>query len=74
MFGQVIRALIYICCMALLYYICIWVLGALGFALPLMVMRIIGVIFVLVCILILYQLFWPFLGGFNWWGRRPPGP
>ena len=56
--------------MALLYYICIWVLGALGFALPL----IIGVIFVLVCILILYQLFWPFLGGFNWWGRRPPGP
>ena len=74
MFGQVIRALIAICFMALLYYICVWVLEALGFALPIMVMRIIGVIFVLVCILILYGLFQPYFGRVNWWGRGPPGP
>jgi hypothetical protein len=73
MFGQVIRALLYICLMALLFYIIVWVLASIGFALPPMVEKILIVMFVLVCILILYQLFAPWLGGINWWGRGP-GP
>ena len=74
MFGQIVRALIYICFMALAFYLILWVLGSLGFALPGMVISILKVIFVLVCILILYQLFWPSIQGYNWWGRNPPGP
>lgn len=72
MFGQVIRALIYLCFVVLAYYLILWVLEALGIHLPLMVVRIIGVIMVLVAILVLYQLFQPYLGGINWWGRGPP--
>lgn len=72
MFGQVIRGLIYLCFMVLAYYLIIWVLAALGINLPLMVERILGVILVLVAILVLYQLFAPYLGGINWWGRRDP--
>jgi hypothetical protein len=70
-FGNVIRALIYLCFLALAFYLVLWVLGAIGIVLPAMVIRILGVIFVLVAILILYQLFWPAFTGFNWWGRRP---
>jgi len=72
MFGQVIRALIYLCFVVLAYYLILWVLGALGINLPIMVERIFGVILVLVAILVLYQLFSPYWGGFNWWGRPPP--
>ena len=72
MFGALIRALIYLCFLALAFYLCIWVIGELGIMIPLMVIHIIGVIFVLFAILILYQLFWPYASGFNWWGRRPP--
>ena len=72
MFGQILRALIYLCFMAIAYYLVIWVLGAIGIAIPTIVLHIIGVIFVLVAILILYQLFAPYWGGFDWWGRRPP--
>jgi hypothetical protein len=72
MVGQVIRALIYICVMALLFYLVLWVLAAIGFALPAMVEKILIVIFVLVCLLILWQLFSPWIGGVNWWGRGPP--
>ncbi len=72
MFGQVIRALIFLCFMMLLFYIVVYVLAALGIALPFMVERIIMVIFVLVAILVLYQLFAPYIGGINWWGRNPP--
>jgi hypothetical protein len=74
MVGQVIRALIYICVMALLFYLVIWVLASIGFALPAMVEKILIVIFVLVCLLVLWQLFAPSLGNINWWGRNPPPP
>jgi hypothetical protein len=76
MVGRVIRALIYLCCIALLFYLCVWVIGELGIALPAMVVHILGVIFVLVAILILYQIFAPVVGGYDWWGRgpNPPGP
>lgn len=69
MVGSVIRALIYLCCIALMFYLCIWVLGELGIILPAMVLHILMVMFVLVAILILWQLFSPWLVGFNWWGR-----
>jgi len=71
MFGNLIRALIYLCFLALAFYLIVWVIAELGIALPVMVVHIIGVIFVLVAILVLYQLFWPHLRGYNWWGRNP---
>ena len=74
MFGNVVRALIYLCFVAIAFYLILWVLGSLGIALPAMVVAILKVIFVLVASLILYQLFWPALAGFNWWGKNPPSP
>jgi hypothetical protein len=74
MFGQVIRALIFLCFMMLAFYLVVWVLGQLGIALPPMIEKILIVILVLVAILVLYQLFAPYFGGINWWGRGPtPG-
>lgn len=73
MFGQLIRALIYICFLAAGYYLVIWVLeNVLMIAIPIMIARIFGVILVLLAILILYQLFGERMGTYNWWGRRPP--
>ncbi len=73
MVGQVIRALIYICVMALLFYLVLWVLAAIGFALPAVIEKILIVIFILICLLVLWQLFSPWISGVNWWGRGPPG-
>lgn len=72
MFGQLIRTLIFICLLALGYWLVIWVLGVLGLNLPHMVAVILGVIFVLVAILVLYNLWAPYLGRVNWWGSPPP--
>jgi hypothetical protein len=77
MFGQVIRALIYICFIVLGFYLVLWVLETIGFRLPPMVVTIGWVICMLFCILVLYQLFYPYFGRVNWWGRGPndpPGP
>lgn len=71
MFGALIRSLIFICLLALAYYLCIWVLGAIGFAIPHQVMVILGVILVLVAILILYRLWAPYFGTINIWGGPP---
>jgi hypothetical protein len=64
-FEALIRALIYLCCIALCFFLCVWVLGELGIALPAMVIVILKVIFVLIAILILVRLFAPFVTGFN---------
>lgn len=74
LFERVIRALIYLCFIAILFYICVWVLGALGIALPYMVLNILKVIFGLVAILILVKLFAPVVAGQNWFGGPPPNP
>jgi hypothetical protein len=75
MFGAIIRALLYICGLAICYYLILWVLGMIGIALPHMVVTILGVMLVLVAILILYQLFSPWLTGYQWFPqRRPPPP
>lgn len=54
---RVIRALIYLCCIALAYYLILWVLASIGIVIPIMVAHIILVILVLVAILVLVRLF-----------------
>jgi hypothetical protein len=68
----IIRALLYLCCVALAFFLCIWVLAELGVALPLMVITILKVMFVLIAILILVRIFWPVLGSQNWFPPRGP--
>lgn len=62
----VIRALIYLCCIALAFFLIVWVFGQLGIALPAMVLTILKVIFVLIAILVLVRLIWPSLSGISW--------
>lgn len=68
MVERVIYALIYLCGIALCFYLIIWVLGAIGIHLPPMVVNILVVVLVLVAILILWRLFAG--AGIRWW----PGP
>jgi hypothetical protein len=69
----IIRALLYLCAIALCFFLCVWVLGEIGIALPYMVLTILKVMFVLIAILILLRLFWPIVAGQNWFPPRPPG-
>jgi hypothetical protein len=63
MIEAIIYALIYICLLALVIYLILWVLGTVaGVALPPKVIQIIWVIFALVCILILVRLLLPHMG------------
>lgn len=71
LFERVIRALLYLCVIALVFFLCIWVLGQLGIMLPYMVLNILKVMFVLIAILILVRLFWPVFSGANIWGDKP---
>lgn len=69
MFGALIRSLIFICFIALAYYLVVWVLGAIGLHIPQPVLVILGVILVLIAILVLYRLWAPHWSGVDWWGR-----
>lgn len=62
----VIRALIYICVIALAFFLIVWVLGALGIVLPAMVVTIFKIILVLVAVLVLVRVLWPPLSTFRW--------
>lgn len=63
MIEAVIYALIYICLLALVIYLIIWVLQTVaGIALPPKVVQIIWIIFALICILILVRLLLPHAG------------
>jgi hypothetical protein len=74
-FEALIRALIYLCCVALAFFLCVWVLGELGVTLPYMVINILKVIFCLIAILILVRLFAPAMTGYVWFPpRKPPVP
>lgn len=74
MVDALLRALLFICGLALIYFLVVWVLRTLGFPLPEEALRILMVMFVLVAILVLWRLFSPIIGGVNWWGTpRPPG-
>lgn len=65
---RVIRALLYLCVIAICFYLIVWVLGVLGIALPHMVLTILKVMFVLIAILVLVRLFYPVLSGVSLWG------
>jgi len=71
LFERVIRALLYLCVVAICFFLCVWVLGQLGIALPYMVITILKVMFVLIAILILVRLFYPILSGASLWGDKP---
>lgn len=68
---RVIRALLYLCVIAICFYLIVWVIGVLGVALPVMVITILKVMFVLIAILILVRLFYPVIAGQNWFGDKP---
>lgn len=74
MFEAIVRALLYLCGIALGYYLILWVLAAIGLAIPAMVAKILLVMLVLVAILVLARLFAPWVGGFSLWGPGPPPP
>jgi hypothetical protein len=55
MIGAILRALIYLCGLALVFYLVVWVLAEIGIVLPFMVVRIIGVMFALIALLALFS-------------------
>lgn len=57
MIERIIYALLYICSIALAYFLIVWVLGAIGLHLPQMVLNVLLVMLVLVAILVLWRLF-----------------
>jgi hypothetical protein len=64
MLESVITFLIYICVVAIVIYLVIWVLrDILGLPLPAKVIQILWVIFALICILFLVRLILPMTGG-----------
>jgi hypothetical protein len=69
MFERVIRALIYLCILAICFYLILWVLASIGLAIPAIVVTILKVMFVLVAILVLVKLFYPWFSTQNWWGN-----
>jgi hypothetical protein len=71
MVEAVIRALIYICVIVLLFFLIVWVLATIGVHVPPMVLTILQVILALICVLILWRLFAPWVSGVSLWG---PGP
>jgi hypothetical protein len=56
MIEAVITLLIYICVLALVVYLVIWVLGAIGVPIPAMVLKIVWIIFALMCLLMVLRL------------------
>jgi hypothetical protein len=57
MVEAILRALLYLCSIALVFWLVVWALGELGIALPGMVIHILMVMFVLVAVLVLWRLF-----------------
>lgn len=72
MVERVIYALLYLCAIVLCYFLILWVLAALGIAIPAMVAKVIMVMLVLVAILVLWRLFAGAFGGFRLWPGGPP--
>lgn len=62
----VIRALLYLCAIALAFFLIVWVLAALHIGLPEPVLSILKVMFVLVAILVLLRVLWTPLANVRW--------
>ena len=71
MIERVVYALLYLCGIALCYFLILWVLGAIGLHLPPMVLNILLVMLVLVAVLVLVRLLAP--ANFPWWPKQPGG-
>lgn len=72
MFEALIRALIYLACLALAFFLTLWVLDQIGLNLPIMVVQCLKVIFILIGVLVLYQLLWPAVSGIGWFKSNSP--
>lgn len=59
----VIRALLYLCALAICFFLVIWVLGVLGIVIPATILTILKVMFVLIAILVLVRMFMPYWSG-----------
>jgi hypothetical protein len=70
-FEAVIRALLVICGFVLVFYVVVWAMAAIGLAIPVMIEKVLMVMMVLVAILILARLFYPWVSAGNWWGPKP---
>jgi hypothetical protein len=71
LFEAVIRALLWICGVVLLYFLVVYVLGALGIVIPANMLKVIMVMFFLIALLILARLFYPFFSSGPWFGGGP---
>lgn len=68
MVERIIYALLYLCGIALGFYLILYVLAAIGIALPHMIVTILQVVLVLVAVLVIYRLF---AGTIRWWPNPP---
>lgn len=64
MIEAVIRFLIGLCVLVAAVWLVLWVLGSIGVALPLVIVRIIWIIVALIALLMLFRLLRPYSG--NW--------
>lgn len=67
---SVIRALLYLCVLAICFFLVVYVLGVLGIVIPGTILNIIKVMFVLIAILVLVRMFMPYWSG-PWFPPRP---
>ncbi len=68
-FEAVIRALLIICAFVLLFFLVTWCLSAIGLAIPIMVEKVLIVMMILIAILILARLFYPWITAGSWWSK-----
>lgn len=71
-FDAFIRALIYLGFLAIIFYITVWFLDLIGLNLPREVITILKGIFVLVGILVLVRLFYPWVSSFSFFPPNDP--
>lgn len=63
MIESIIMLLIWVCVLALVVYLVLWVLGALGIPVPAQVVKIVWIIFALIVLLLIVRML---LGGVAW--------
>ena len=68
----VVYALLWLCALALAFWLIVFVLGAIGFHLPGIVMTILQVMLGLVAILVLLRIFWPFMDNVTLFPKNNP--
>ena len=69
MLESVIVLLIYLCVLAIVFYIILWVLGEIGIVIPPQILKLLWVILVLVAILMIARALLPHAGSLSLGGR-----